>query len=138
MISYRFYDEESAKLEFGEGFFEGWIRKPSLEEFKKVLANSYKVLLALDEKKGKIIGFIQVISDGIFSAYIPLLEVLPAYRGQGIGSELVRKMVAQLADFYMLDLCCDEELLAFYENLGFHEVKGMIIRNRDYVIRASS
>ena len=60
-----------------------------------------------------MVGFITAISDGVLSAFIPLLEVLPA-PGPGIGSELVRRMLSELEDFYMVDLVCDPELEPFY------------------------
>ena len=41
------------------------------------------------ERSGQVVGFITAISDGVLSAYIPLLEVLPGWRSQGIGGELV-------------------------------------------------
>jgi ribosomal protein S18 acetylase RimI-like enzyme len=70
------------------------------------------------------------------SAYIPLLEVLPEYQGSGIGSELVRRVLAPVGDLYMVDLACDEELVPFYERLGFMRVgAAMGIRNRDALRR---
>jgi predicted N-acetyltransferase YhbS len=67
----------------------------------------------------------------VLSAYIPLLEVLPAYQGQGIGSELVRRMLAKLADLYMVDLLCDPGMQPFYERLGMRPTTGMLRRNYD-------
>ena len=58
------------------------------------------------------------------SAFIPLLEVLPEYQRRGIGSELVRRMLLLLADTYMIDLCCDEELVGFYERFGLADGSG--------------
>jgi ribosomal protein S18 acetylase RimI-like enzyme len=40
---------------------------------------------------------------------LPLLEVLPEYQGQGVGTELVRRLLARLDSLYMVDLCCDAE-----------------------------
>nr|WP_318283220.1 GNAT family N-acetyltransferase [Paenibacillus xylanexedens] len=70
------------------GFFDGWPNPPSPSTFLKLLEQSYAIELAIDEQTGNVVGFIQAISDGILSAYVPLLEVLPEYKGQGIGSEL--------------------------------------------------
>jgi GNAT superfamily N-acetyltransferase len=68
------------------------------------------------------------VGDGVLSAFVPLLEVLPAHQGQGIGTELVRRMLALLEDRYMVDLCCDDELVAFYERFGMIRVNGMVRR----------
>lgn len=54
----------------------------------KLLDNSSKVVLALDEQFNQIVGFITALSDGVLSAYIPFLEVLPAYKSKGNGKEL--------------------------------------------------
>jgi predicted N-acetyltransferase YhbS len=78
-----------------------------------------------------VIGFITAISDGISCAYIPHLEVLPAYQGQGIGSELVQRMLAKLRQLYMIDLVCDPELQPFYARLGFQPWTAMVLRNHD-------
>lgn len=110
-----------------KGFFEGWKNKPSAEKHLQILKNSDYIILAIDG--GKVIGFINAVSDKTLSAYIPLLEVLPEYRNKGIGKELVRKMFESLKDYYMVDLCCDNSLAGFYKKLGMLEVSGMIIRN---------
>jgi ribosomal protein S18 acetylase RimI-like enzyme len=112
-----------------EGFFEGWPDPPSPETHLKLLENSDHVVLALDGASGNVIGFITAISDGVLSAYIPLLEVLPEHRGKGIGSELVRRMLDRLSGLYMVDLVCDTELQAFYASLGMRPATGMMVRN---------
>jgi len=111
------------------GFFAGWRRPVSPETHLQILRNSNHVVLALDDETGNVVGFITAISDGILSAYIPLLEVLPAYQGWGIGQELVRRMLARLRGLYMIDLLCDPELQAFYTRLGMKPATGMMIRN---------
>lgn len=88
-------------------------------------------MLAIDNSDHKVVGFINAIGDGIMSAYIPLLEVLPEYRGQGIGSQLVRRMLDKLKNLYMVDLTCDPELQSFYLRLGMRRSVGMMIRNFD-------
>ena len=69
------------------------------------------------------------ISDGVSAAYIPDLEVLPAYRDRGIGSELVRRMLEKLRHLYMVDLVCDANLQPFYQRLGMRLYTAMIYRN---------
>ena len=132
MIFYKFYSADLKNLEIGEGFFGGWPNPPSKEMHRKILENSFKSLVAVDEKNNKIIGFINAVSDGVLSVYIPLLEVLSEYQGKGIGSELVKKMLEELNDFYMVDLLCDEGLQSFYMKLGMKKSQGMICRNYKY------
>jgi len=66
-----------------DGFFAGWPNPPSPDTHLKILTNSDHVVLAYDGKVERIVGFINAINDGILSAYIPLLEVLESYQGQG-------------------------------------------------------
>ena len=113
------------------GFFEGWPNPPSPESHLKILANSYKVWLALDDESDRVVGFINAISDGILSGYIPLLEVLPSYRNRGIASELMRRMMQSLEGLYMIDLTCDRELCLFYEKFDMKAAHAMIYRDFD-------
>ena len=130
-IQYELFDGDHVKPEELSGFFEGWINPPTPEKHHQILAGSYMVLLARDEDTSRIVGFINAISDGVLSCFIPLLEVLPEYRGKGIGKELVSRLVERLDNFRMVDLCCDEELRGYYETLGFMPGRGMIRRNID-------
>jgi ribosomal protein S18 acetylase RimI-like enzyme len=112
------------------GFFVGWPSPPSPERHLELLRGSAAVVLARDGDN--VVGFVNAVSDGVLSAYIPLLEVLPDYQGRGIGSELVRRLVVRLESLYMIDLCCDAELEPFYLRLGFRTLdRGMGIRNHD-------
>jgi len=110
-------------------FFEGWKQFPSPEKLLKILNNSSYKFLALDSNENKVVGFINALSDGVLSAYIPLLEVLPGYRNKGIGSELVKKILCKLDRYYMIDIICDLELEKFYSKFGFNKSSSMIIRN---------
>lgn len=113
------------------GFFVGWPNPPSPEMHLKMLKRSFRVVLAIDEHTGQVVGFINAVGDGVLSCYIPLLEVLPSHQNQGIGSELVRRMLDGLKDFYMVDLICDQELQPFYERFGMITRTGMAWRNFD-------
>ena len=112
------------------GFFAGWPNAPSPEAHYQILTNSAAIVLA-QNRDGMVVGFITAISDGISSAYIPHLEVLPAYQGGGIGTQLVHRMLARLSHLYMIDLVCDPALQPFYERMGMRAVVGMVVRNYD-------
>jgi ribosomal protein S18 acetylase RimI-like enzyme len=111
------------------GFFVGWPNSPSPEVHLKLMKKSSHVVLAVDEESAQVVGFITAISDGVLSAYIPFLEVHLAYQGQGIGQQLLKKILELLSDMYMIDLMCDENLQGYYEKLGMHRSHGMILRN---------
>lgn len=113
------------------GFFVGWPKPPSPETHLKILQGSMEIVLAVDEETGNVVGFINAIGDGVLSAYIPLLEVLPEYKGRGIGKELVKRMMDKLDEFYSIDLTCDEDMVSFYEKQGFTKWFCMMKRNYD-------
>ena len=114
-----------------EGFFVGWPDPPTPRRHLDILRAAHGVELAVDSATGNVVGFISVVSDGCFASYIPLLEVLPDHRGRGIARELIRRIVERYSEFYMLDLCCDEEIAPVYAAHGFQTVTGMAHRNFD-------
>lgn len=111
------------------GFFVDWPNPPSRNAHMGIFKGSYLVWLAVDTEANKVAGFINAISDGVLSAYIPLLEVLPEYQGQGIGGQLVTRMLTSLNNLYMVDLLCDGHLQKYYARFGMHNATGAIIRN---------
>lgn len=121
-----------------KGFFVGWPNSPTEAGLLQILQSSAYIVLAIkegnghntqDEQGSRVVGFVNALSDRLQSAYIPNLEVLPDYQGQGVGKELMKRLLNQLNHLYMIDLCCDETLTAYYEGLGFQKVAGMIRRN---------
>ena len=78
------------------GFWVGWPDPPSPSVHRRILRGSAAVVLAVDDEAGgRVVGFITAISDGVLAATIPLLEVVPAYQGRGIGTGLVRRMLGE-------------------------------------------
>lgn len=110
------------------GFFDGWPNPPTPDTFHRILRRAYTFALAVNEE-GEVVGFIHAISDGILTAYIPLLEVRPDCKGQGIGSELVRLLLSRLEGLYMVDTACDDDLVPFYERFDMARGNAMVWRN---------
>ena len=113
-----------------DGFFVDWPNPPDPDRHLEILNGSSICILAIEESSGNVFGFITAIADGLFAAYIPLLEVLPHYQGRGIGSELVRRMLAELDGHYMIDVVCDEDVQPFYARFGLQPWSAMIYRGR--------
>ena len=111
------------------GFFEGWSKPLTPEQHLRVLENSDVVIIAVDPDAEQIVGFITALTDYVQAAFIPLLEVIPPYRGQGIGSELVKRVLQQFEGIQSIDLTCDPDLQPFYARFGMQPSVGMIIRN---------
>lgn len=117
-----------------DGFFVGWAVRPSAGTLLSHLERSYRCAIAVDVTGDRVIGFATAVSDGLLAAYIPLLEVLPGWHERGIGTELMRTLLAQLEHLYMVDLACEEELVPFYERLGLAPARAMIRRSHDALL----
>lgn len=111
------------------GFFVEWPNPPSPATHLKLLKNSDEVVLAIAAETGAVVGFITAITDQVLSAYIPLLELLPAYQHQGIGKQLVERMLDKLRHLYMVDLLCDPGLQGFYSQFEMIPADGMMRRH---------
>lgn len=110
------------------GFFAGWPRPATPGQHLAVLRGAYRAVVAIDEPRGRVVGFVHMISDGVLTAFIPWLEVLPDHRGRGIGSELMRRILDGTDHLYSVDLLCDEARLPYYARFGMRPVHGAAIR----------
>ena len=114
-----------------KGFFVGWPNPPTPATHLRILQGSDCIELAVDASTSQVVGFVNAISDGVLVAYVPLLEVLPAYQGQGIGATLVERLLARLEHLYAVDLLCDADVQPFYARLGMRPATGMMVRLYD-------
>ena len=111
-----------------QGFFVGWHKPRTPKEHLDILKGSDHVVLAIDDEAKRVVGFVTAISDGVQAAFIPLLEVLPEHQADGVGTELMRRMLQALEPIPCIDLMCDPESQPFYERLGLARSVGMILR----------
>ncbi len=130
MITYRLDTTDVGPQQL-VGFFQDWPKRPSPGTHLRLLEGSDHIVLALDEETGNVVGFVTAITDGVLAAYVPFLEVLPAYRRRGIARELIRRVRDALRGYYMIDLVCDPELEPFYETLGFTRLTAMALRDSE-------
>ncbi len=110
------------------GFFVGWPEPPTSDRRLAILRAADEVATARDAG-GIVIGFATAITDGVFAASIPLVEVLPEWQERGIGSSLVSAMLGRLGDCYMIDLACDDNLVPFYSRVGGSRLNAISWRN---------
>ena len=111
------------------GFFVGWPRRPSAGQHLDVLRGSYRSVVAIDDVGDRVVGFVNMLSDGVLTAFIPWLEVLPGYQGQGIGAELTRRILDGTDRFYSVDLVCDAPLVPYYERFGMRGAFSALLRH---------
>lgn len=67
----------------------------------------------------RLIGLGNAISDGHLVVYFPHLLVHPEYQGRGIGSTLMRALMAKYQGFHQQALLADGRAIDFYQRMGF-------------------
>ena len=125
-ISYSYMADDVADDELSE-FFVAWSQPPRNEARRQVLQAATEVIIARDHD-GTLVGFITALTDGMFAAYIPLLEVRAENQREG-SRALVERMLVRLRDCYMIDLVCDDDVAAFYERVGGQRFNAVVWRN---------
>jgi GNAT superfamily N-acetyltransferase len=75
---------------------------------------------------GGIIAMGRAISDGASDAYIQDVVVLPSYRRQGVGHELIRRLTEFCLEREIgwIGLVAEPGTATFYENLGYRLLQG--------------
>lgn len=63
----------------------------SSAKIRKVLRHSYLVLTAWNEER-ELVGFASAVSDGMLCGLVQNLVVHPRYRGQGVGTRLLKEL----------------------------------------------
>lgn len=97
----------------GWGGMEAALRNPALRDYLQIACYD----------GDELVGFLDVVSNGVTDAYIQDVMVRPDYQGKGIGTELMNRAISRLkADhIYMISVIYgEEELRPFYERFGFY------------------
>ena len=97
----------------------GWGER-SIEDILKCIEGS-QICIGIIDDNNDLIGFIRVISDFIYKAFIFDVMVCKEYRGKGLGKKLIDhvKNHEKLKNVKHLELYCLPNLDAFYSSLGF-------------------
>lgn len=94
-----------------------WTAAQKPNELFQGLVNAHSLVSAWDGHK--LVGLGNAISDGHLVVHYPHLLVHPDYQGQGIGRQIVAKLLEQYQGFHMQILTADEKSEAFYQKVGF-------------------
>lgn len=105
----------------------GWDAR--IKKLEKIVGCTYMTATCYD--KDLLVGFVDVLSDGVDDALVRSLVVHPEYQGRGIGLELIRIVVERLKanQIKTINVLFETELTAFYSKAGFRIVSGGLIDN---------
>jgi N-acetylglutamate synthase-like GNAT family acetyltransferase len=112
----------------------GWneIYRRTEEELARTLRNSWHLVTATHD--GELVGAGRLVSDGIQYAVVFDMIVAPEWQGRGIGSEILRRLLARCDEAGIRDvlLFAARGTESFYRSHGFaprpEDAPGMIMR----------
>ena len=99
----------------------GWCSYTNRPEMlRHAFEHSLKILGAHDDNN-KLVGIIRAVGDGFSVLFIQDILVLPEYQRKGIGTKLLKSMLALYPEVYQTQLVTDktEKTVEFYKSCGF-------------------
>ena len=127
-ITYKLLKEANLEEVFNLYRLAGWWNENDdrIGFLADLIRETFLFVGAFDE--GKLIGMGRSISDGVSDAYIQDVTVLPEYRRQGIGGQIIQILVQNLKqrDINWIGLIGEPGTQHFYEELGFSLMKDYI------------
>ena len=97
-----------------------WARDRALRDIGAMLDADTFHVAAWSE--GQLVGFLRVLSDGRFRAFVEDVIVDAAHRGQGVGAALMSRALDALAPVEEVVLGCTEDNVGYYERFGFKRI----------------
>ena len=72
----------------------GWQQRVhDSDKFKKMMERANRTVVAFERKR--VVGFVRALCDGVSNGYISMLAVAADKRREGIGRELVRRLIEE-------------------------------------------
>ena len=103
----------------------GWPCATTLAEFAEALANSWYVVAVYVEDR--LVGAGRIVTDHVMHAMIYDLIVDPAFQRQGIGTQILDRLVTQCLNAHIRDI----QLFCATGKRGFYEKHGFVARAAD-------
>lgn len=98
----------------------GWESGNYPEKLVRAMQNSTHVFSAWDGEK--LVGLARALDDGETVAFLHYILVDPAYQGQHIGDELMKRMMRCLENLlYVKGMPSDAKTMPFYARYGFRQ-----------------
>jgi ribosomal protein S18 acetylase RimI-like enzyme len=96
----------------------GWQHRiPSMDYLEELVAASQRAIVALDGSQ--VVGFARAITDGLSNGYLSMVVVQESCRGQGIGTQLVERIVGDESQVTWVLRAGREGAQEFFSKLGF-------------------
>lgn len=107
----------------------GWDARK--EQLEKIIGRTYMTAACFDINR--LVGFVDVISDGVDDAFIRNLLVHPDYRRRGVGLKLLQIVIKKIKtdQIKTVNVLFEPELTELYRRAGFRIVNGGIIDNEE-------
>ena len=116
---YKDYKEDEIRRLYTEVGWSAYTENMSVLE--QGYKNSLLVLAAYENEK--LLGIIRAVGDGFTIVFIQDILVFPDMQRQGIGTSLLKAVLAKYPDVRQIELITDNtpKTVAFYKSLGFYE-----------------
>jgi N-acetylglutamate synthase-like GNAT family acetyltransferase len=107
----------------------GWDSRE--DKLEKIIGSTYLSVACYNGES--LVGFVDVLSDGVDDALIRSLMVDPRYQRKGIGLELLNMVTSRIkADqIKTVNVLFEPKLSSFYRKAGFRMVSGGLIDNEE-------
>ncbi len=103
----------------------GWDARQ--EKLEQIIGSTYMTVACFNDDL--LVGFVDVLSDGVDDALIRSLMVHSAYQGEGIALELLKMAIKRLKGdrIKTINVLFEPELTPLYQKAGFKIVSGGLI-----------
>lgn len=96
----------------------GWQHRiPSMDYLQELVAASQRVIVAVDGSQ--VVGFARAITDGLSNGYLSMVVVEESCRGQGIGTQLVERIIGDESHVTWVLRAGREGAHEFFSRMGF-------------------
>lgn len=96
-----------------------WARTRSRDQLERQIDSAWRVVAAYDREDGRLIGFARAFSDGVASAYLADVFVVPDARGHGVSKAIMHTMIEQGPGKYFRWMLHTADAHGLYESFGF-------------------